>query len=399
MNNPQPPNVLPAQQPVAEQPVSNDFTPFRLRLFWRLLATIQAILFLAHWFLYETWLAFHPSLGPATHDILRIVFFLASVSFVIASLLAWRYFNGLVRAFYVPAAVWIGFMSFSIFAACSSWIVLGLTRLANLQIPPNRIADGLFGAAFAIAFYGLVNAARVRVHRITVRLPNLPAHWHGRVAALVSDLHLGHVRNIRFLRRIVAKLNSLRPDLVFITGDMYDGTAVDAGALAQPWSALLAPLGAFFITGNHEEFTSREKYLQAVASAGVRVLNNEKLELDGLQIVGVHWRETTDPELFRSILRNAAIQSTKASVLLVHAPHQLAIAEEEGISLQVCGHTHGGQFPPGSWVASRVYGAYVHGLNRFGRLLVFTSWGVGTWGPPLRVGTQPEIVLITCEAS
>jgi hypothetical protein len=180
---------------------------------------------------------------------------------------------------------------------------------------------------------------------------------------------------------------------------MYDGTSVDVDAMAQPWLALSVPRGAFFVTGNHEEFTNRGKYLRAVAGAHVRVLNNEKLDLDGLQIIGVHWRETTHPAQFRSVLRSAGIESAKPSVLLVHAPHNLAIAAEAGISLQVCGHTHGGQFPPGTWVTSRIYGRYVHGLNALGSLLVFTSWGAGTWGPPFRVGTQPEIVLITFETA
>ena len=74
-----------------------------------------------------------------------------------------------------------------------------------------------------------------------------------------------------------------------------------------------------------------------------------------------------------------------------------AIAEEEGISLQLSGHTHGGQLPPFSWITSRVYGKYVHGLQRFGKMQVFTNWGAGTWGPPMRLGTQPEIVLIQFE--
>ncbi|MGB6545773.1 MAG: hypothetical protein WBE97_09125, partial [Candidatus Acidiferrales bacterium] len=86
-----------------------------------------------------------------------------------------------------------------------------------------------------------------------------------------------------------------------------------------------------------------------------------------------------------------------ASVLLLHAPDRLAIAAEEGISLQLSGHTHGGQFLPWTWVTSRIYGKYVHGLQRLGELTIFTTWGAGTWGPPLRVGTKPEIVLITFE--
>jgi uncharacterized protein len=382
-------------QPVVEKPTSlepTEVTPRRVR---RIVLIAQSILLLTHWFLYETWIAFHPSLALTTLAILRVVFLLAALTFVIASFLAWRYFNPAVRVFYTISAVWVGLITFCAFAAAGCWMVLALVRLTGLQIAVNEIADVFFAAGLLVGVYGIVNAAHVRTTRITVELPNLPAAWRGRTAALVSDMHLGHIRNASFMRRIVARLNQLRPDVVFIAGDMYDGTAANVTALAEPWSALSAPHGAVFVTGNHEEFTGRGKYLEAVSKAGVRVLNNEKIELDGLQIVGVHYRETTDPGHFRTILRGAGISADRASILLVHAPHRLPIAEAAGISLQVCGHTHGGQFPPGSWVAARVYGRYVHGLNRFGRMLVFTNWGAGTWGPPLRVGTHAEIVLLT----
>ncbi len=157
------------------------------------------------------------------------------------------------------------------------------------------------------------------------------------------------------------------------------------------------PHGAYFITGNHEEFTDRRKYLDAVARSGVHVLNNEKVEIDGLQLVGVHWREANDRERFPAILQNMAIDSARASILLSHAPHALNVAEAAGISLQLSGHTHGGQFWPFTWITRRIYHAYVHGLNRFGKMLVFTTWGAGTWGPPLRLGTNPEVVLIQFE--
>lgn len=382
-------------RPVAEKPTSlesAEVTPRRVR---RLVIIVQSILLLAHWFLYETWVVFHPSIDAATVALLRVVFLLAAVSFVIASFLAWRYFNPAVRVFYIICAVWVGFMTFGLFAAAGCWIILGAVRVAGLQIAASQIANVLFAAAILVGLCGLVNAARVRITQVTIKLPNLPSAWRGRVAALVSDMHLGHVRNVGFMRRIVARLNKLRPDVVLIAGDMYDGTKANVGALAEPWSALSVPHGALFITGNHEEFTGRGKYLAAVSKAGVRVVNNEKIELEGMQIVGVHYRETTDPGHFRYLLRGAAIKPERASILLVHAPHRLPIAEEEGISLQLCGHTHGGQFPPASWIASRVYGPYVHGLNRFRRMLVFTNWGAGTWGPPLRVGTHAEIVLLT----
>ena len=390
---------VPAPAPVVEKPTSEDVPRFRWQRFRRLVLAVQSILLVANLFLYATWIAFHPSLGATTRVVLGIVALAAGVSFVAASLLTWSYFNWVVRVFYTIAAVWVGLMNFCIFAAGASWIALGVARIAGLEIAPHLIADGLFSAALLVGLYGVINAATVRVNRITVKLPNLPDAWRGRVAALVSDLHLGHIRNVGFMRRMVARLNRMRPDIVFIAGDMYDGTLVDADAVAQPWSALSVPFGALFITGNHEEFSNRAGYLRAVASAGVRVLNDEKIDLDGLQIIGIHYGETVDPDLYRALLRKAAISPERASVLIVHAPHQLAIAQEAGISLQVSGHTHGGQFPPGSWVASRVYGQFVHGLHRLGNLLVFTNWGAGTWGPPLRVGTNAEIVLITFEAA
>src|SRR3984893_11009027 len=142
--------------PVAEKPASDEFTGVTPRRIRRLIAVVQTILLLAHWFLYETWIAFHPSLDPATRAILQIVFPLAAVSFVIASLLAWRYFNWILRAFYVISAVWVGLMSFCLFAAASCWIVLGLARLAGLQAAPNEIADGLFTAALLVGLYGVV---------------------------------------------------------------------------------------------------------------------------------------------------------------------------------------------------------------------------------------------------
>ncbi len=82
-------------------------------------------------------------------------------------------------------------------------------------------------------------------------------------------------------------------------------------------------------------------------------------------------------------------------MLLNHVPHRLPIVEQAGINLQVSGHTHGGKLFPFTLFKRWVYGKFTYGLQRFGKLQVLTSSGVGTWGPPMRVGTAPEVVLIT----
>ncbi len=356
---------------------------------------VQSILFLAHWFVYQTWTFFRVDSDPPS--ITQAVLALLSISFVAASLLAFRYSNFFVRVFYRIAAVWLGFFNFLFLAACACWMVYLGIRLSGFPVNRPLIADSLFGLAVLAGIYGIVNARWVRVKRITVKLPNLPASWRGRVAALVSDVHLGHVNGAGFMWRIVAMLKRFRPDVVFITGDLYDGSKVDPDKLVAPWKDFYAKFGAYFVTGNHEEFSDPTKYLDAVKRSGVQVLENEKATIDGLQVVGVPDGDSAEPNRFRSILEHAHLDRNRTSILLTHSPRRLEIAENAAISLQLSGHTHGGQIFPFTWFTTRIFGEYTYGLKRFGELMVYTSSGAGTWGPPMRVGTRPEIVLIRFE--
>lgn len=360
------------------------------------IAILQSVLLVIHYLLYESWVFFW---GPAfSHaQALRIALAVLSVSFVPASFLAYEFFNPIVRTIYAVAAAWLGFVNYFVFAACACWAFYVPPLLFGLRLHRQPLGGVFFSLAVLAGIYGIVNASWIRVVHVSVRLPNLPPSWRGRAAALVSDLHLGPVRNGGFLRRIVNKLSQLRPDALFVPGDLYDGTAADLEHLAKPWAAFEAPLGSYFVTGNHEQFTSPTKYLNAVRQAGIRVLENEKIVVDGLQIVGVHYRDAANVATFRSILRQASLDRNAASILLVHNPNRLPLAEEAGISLQLSGHTHRGQFFPWTMIVSRVYRQYAYGLQRFGGLTVYTSCGAGTWGPPMRVGTKPEIVLIHFE--
>ena len=156
-----------------------------------LIVILQAVLFLTHFLVYETW-----RFSPAGSDIpgtwwIKLVLGFLSVSFVAASLLAFRYKGAAVRAFYRIAAVWLGFLTFLFFAAVFCWIIFGVARLAGLEVSFHRMAEWLFGAAVLAGLYGTFNASWTRITRTTVRLANLPPTWRGRRAALISDLHLG----------------------------------------------------------------------------------------------------------------------------------------------------------------------------------------------------------------
>ena len=355
---------------------------------------VQSILLLTHWFIYDTWTTFRAVPDRTGLTGLQVTLAVLSVSFVAASLLAFRYYNWPVRA----STTCRSLAGDGELPLPGGMPVLGdlLRRLVGWIAPGTfRIGGSALWTWYVLAsLYGVLNARWTRIRRIKVKLPDLPVSWRGRVAALVSDVHLGHVNGTGFLRRVVGRLTRLQPDVVFITGDLYDGTKVNAAELASPWKGISPPWGTYFITGNHEEFSDPARYLEAVEQAGVRVLQDEKVLVDGLQIVGVHFHESTNADRFRSVLKKAGIVRQQASILLSHAPHALSIAAEAGISMQLSGHTHGGQIFPFTWFTRRIFGAYTYGLQRFAGMLVYTTTGAGTWGPPMRVGTNPEIVLI-----
>jgi predicted MPP superfamily phosphohydrolase len=357
-------------------------------------AVIQSVLFLTHFLLYRTWI-FSSAAGDGSGPLwIKLLLGFLSVSFVTASLFAFRYTNAALRMFYRAAAIWLGLLSFLVLAAVSSWIIFGVGQVAGWDIHFHQTVALLFSAAVVVGLYGVFNASWTRITRTTVQLANLPAAWRGRRAALISDVHLGHVRNGSFLRRMVAKILKEEPDAIFITGDLYDGTAIDANRAAEPLNRLAAPHGVYFVAGNHEQFGDDTRYLSAIRAAGVRVLNNEKVDADGLQIVGVPYRNAIHGKEFASVLDSIRLDRERASILLTHAPDHPQIAEAAGVSLQLSGHTHLGQFIPWSWMARRIYRQFVYGLSRIGKMQVFTSSGAGTWGPPLRLGSNPEIVML-----
>jgi uncharacterized protein len=380
------PNVEDSAESRAETPdsVSHASRIPRSRII-RFITVFLSVLLAANWFVLATWNHFLGVTGVPAWEFIPPALTLA---FVASTLLGRRQSNFGLRLVYRISAVWLGVLNFSFLAAVAAWIVLGAARLLPFHLEPKVIAGTCFGAALLVSLYGILNANRLRVTRITVNLSNLPAAWEGREVALVTDLHLGKVRGARFAGRVVAKLQELRPGAVFISGDLFDGPEANPDALVEPLKKLSAPAGIYYVTGNHEEFADRAKLIDAVQRTGIRILNNEKVDVEGLQIVGVHDGETGDPQEFRALLRQAELDGSRASILLTHRPSGLAIAGEEGISLQLSGHTHGGQIWPWTRVAARVHGRFNHGLNRLGKLLVYTSSGAGTWGVPMRVGTK-----------
>lgn len=365
------------------------------------IAFLQILLFFFHWFIYHTLISFWPSFLPLSPDLasdLAVVLFLFSASFVAAAVLSHRFANGGIALIYRIAAVWLGFLNFLFLAACLCWMAALVAQLISIDAATAArpvIGTVVFGLALFAGAYGLINAQLIRERQVTVKLPNLPPAWQGRTALLVTDLHLGNINGDGFSRRIAAIAQRLKPSVILFSGDVYDGSKADPARLAAPLFKLTPPMGMYFCGGNHEDFGDPAEYSATLTQGGIRVLHNERVTVDGLQIIGVSYADSTLPAHLHSFLDSLHLTSGGASILLNHVPHRLPIVERSGVSLQLSGHTHAGQIFPFTLITRWIYGKFSYGLQRFGQLQVLTSSGAGTWGPPMRVGSHSEVVLIT----
>lgn len=326
---------------------------------------------------------------------LKVIFILLAFSFTAATLIAFRFRGKLVTWFYVFSAYWFGLINFLFMGAVAWFVVENIFDHYNIYASPALVGGITFGIAFLIHLYGTWNAQRAEITRISVSLPDMHAAWKGRKIVFVSDVHLGNVHHVKFAEKVVRKITALKPEVVFIGGDMFDGGACDPDALVAPFRDLHAPKGVYFISGNHEFYVRNfETAFEAIRKTGIRILNNEKIEIDGVEIVGVDYRDVHKKEEFAAVLAKIGVDRNKVSILLKHEPDNLPVAEAAGISMGFFGHTHQGQIFPLNLITRQMYKGFDYGLKQHGTMKVYTSSGVGTWGPPLRLGTRSEIVLV-----
>lgn len=360
----------------------------RLTMF---MATLLLLLYITNLVVYEVLASIFGLTTQLQLFLLALVLGILAAGFIIANSLGFKYYNWFTRVYYTFSATWLGFFVYLFFASMVYGVIVGTTGFLLPQIGMT-----LMGLALMVSVYGVLHARKIYTQEVEVSLPNLPPRWKGRRAVWVSDLHLGQLHGPKFAKRVVEMINALPHDIVFIGGDLYDGTgAPDIEELAQPLGNCKAPLGLYYVTGNHEEYGDSERFLKAIRAAGIRTLIDEMVAIDGLQVIGVDYRNASQTEAFEKILAGLSIDTTKPSILLKHEPKDLTVAQCAGVSLQISGHTHRGQQWPFEYIARLVYKGYVYGLKNFKNMQVYVSSGTGTWGPPLRVGTNCEIVVFT----
>ena len=266
-----------------------------------------------------------------------------------------------------------------------------------------KLAPALRGwaliAGCLLSSFALIQGMRPPVVRsYEVELPRLPVQYDGTIAVVISDTHLGSLIGETWLAARVAQIRRLKPDLIFLLGDIFEGHGRPAGAMLADLRQLSAPMGLWAVPGNHEWWGSGAG-MDVLQEAGFQVLQNRWSEVrPGLTLIGVqdltmthrHGNSGADP------LGNAlpGLPAASASILLSHSPLQARRAADAGVGLMLCGHTHGGQIWPFSYLVRLSY-SMMGGRYGVNGMTVIVCRGTGTWGPRMRLWLPGEILKIT----
>lgn len=388
----------------------------RLILF---LTTFLLILGGTHSALYFSIVRFFPITTTVWKLYLIIALSLLGFSFFLSAMLVRTHLGFIANFYYAFSGFWIGLLAHLLVACAILWVIAGVLKLTDIPVNFPATAVSLFLLVTAFSLYGVWNAFQPQIVPIEVSLKNLPGEWKGKTIVQLSDTHLGPVHRVRFMNRVTEKTNSLNPDLILITGDLFDGMDGDLTPFIKPLSSLKAKHGVYFVTGNHEGYLNMSEPLDILSKASIRVLDDEVVDINGLQIVGISYPvyNGNGSKQKKEVFESKAYNPEKPTILMYHTPTNVthenkdigrqqssaywtpdlnfSFAKKMKVDLQLSGHSHQGQFFPFNLVARLIYGKYYHGLNHDGDFSIYTTSGTGTWGPPLRTFTKSEIVAIT----
>jgi len=259
----------------------------------------------------------------------------------------------------------------------------------------------MIGAATLLSFIVGALLARFGLHttHVTIPIENLPHEFEGFTIAQISDLHIGATLSAAFVKRVVRRVNNLKPDCIALTGDIVDAYYKNAKEKTSYLAELQARDGRYYITGNHEYYWGADDTIKGFEKLGFTVLINGGKTISrgraSLLIAGVPdymSTHTGGPKPDPALPLEGVAQNT-VKILLAHQPSFAQAASKAGYDLQLSGHTHGGQFFPWTLVV-RFFHRFYRGLDRLEKTWVYVNRGTGYWGPPIRLGSRPEISLL-----
>lgn len=345
--------------------------------------------------------AFAEYIPPGYVKVYWAVFLFFAASFILNRSLGTGYF-------FSPALNWIGaYMMAVLFYGFLLVLIIDIARIIDHWLPfipgPVKQSPAKVGLAVVILLtvllaYGSWNAWHPVLRQYEISIPKNANGLAQVRVVMISDLHLGTIVNNERLTKIVAQINEQNPDLVLLAGDVIDGNIrpfVEQN-MAYTLSQLKPRLGTYMVMGNHD--SRPQELADLLKAAGITALRDEsQLVADSFYVIGRNYpgrgsRGNRRPlnDIMAGLNRQLPI------IMLDHSPANLDDARANGVDLQLSGHTHQGQIFPNNLITGSMY-EIDWGYLQKDQLQVIVSTGVGTWGPPIRIGNRPEIVGITID--
>lgn len=378
----------------------------RRPIFYIVLSIILLIYFLINYYIISRGNSALRS-NETFRNIFLIAFIFLTIAYPLGRLLQNFFQNVLVDFLLFVGAFYMGMMVYFFFII----LFIDILRLINFFAPifPAFISNNPLKAA-QVTFWcvlimvtgttiaGHINAMIPRIRTLEINIDKPANSLKELNIVAMSDIHLGTIVRNSTLEKLVEKVNGLNPDLILLPGDIVDEdvSSVMEQNMAASLRKLQAPYGVYAITGNHEYFGGVEKSVAYIQEGNVTVLQDTLVRIeDAVYLIG---RKDLQGKSFNDIRKplNEILEDVDKKlplILMDHQPFHLKEAEQNGIDLQLSGHTHHGQLFPFNLITNKVY-EKSWGYLRKGQTQYYISCGVGTWGPPIRIGNRPEIVQI-----
>ena len=337
------------------------------------LSIFFTLVFLMHFYSFRRLASLFEIDRKTWHYLLLI---LMASSIIFSTILCRIAFNPATRALYIVCACWFG-IQLLIFSAVLAYEIPRL--FLNIKGPVAGTA--ILAVVGVLSVAAIINAQFYRVKKVEIA-----SFGEELNAVLLSDLHVGTIWGKDYLRKIVDTTNSLKPDVIFITGDALSGGAAMNEDVLSPLGDLEAK--AFFVNGNHEHYDGPDDIRHALENMGIRVLRDQEVEFEGIEIIGIDYTESR--KHIQSVLSQSTLSDGRPTIVLSHAPID---PEDDRVELMLSGHTHAGQIFPFNFVIRLRY-KFMKGLYTRGNTRIYVTPGTNTWGPPMRLGSRNEITLL-----
>ena len=334
---------------------------------------------------YITALHIGPAVITTIHAVIIIFWVLFIFSFFSGEIVSGAH----IRLIYRTCNIIFGIMFYLFLGSILLSILLAVVPTLS-----STIAIGIIILSLALSFLGLLQARDITTTTYKVPLSNVPHSWNNKKAVFLSDTHFGLMNHQRFSDKIVNKILSLNPDLVFHGGDFYDGPTINTAPITTSWKRLTEKIPTFYTSGNHEMYGPYESFIASIKEAGITVLLDEKTIHDGVQIAGITYRPKGKDSEAKTVLNSMSVDANLPLILINHPPTFHSSAVSAGTTLMLSGHTHRGQFSPIGLLTRLIYKKYNYGFHVTEKMSAITSRGVGTAGPPMRLFNTPELVVI-----